>query len=161
MVLNEIFAMKNRLALAALVLWGVTVAGAGFMFVRGRTAPASDGRTAVLLAPADRDFVLAEMRNLLEATQNIAAALAEDDRAKLAAAARLGGRGSVKGVPADLLVRLPVDFKQAGMAMHGGLDMIAEAADRGESMKQLNARLADQLNLCVGCHQTYRIDAVH
>ena len=153
--------MTHRLAIAALVLWVVTVAGAGFVFVRGRTAPASDGRTAVLLAPADRDFVLAEMRALLEVTQNITAALAEDDRAKIAVAARSGGRGTVKGVPLGLMARLPLDFKQAGMAMHGGFDEIAAAADRGESMKQLNARLADQLNLCVGCHQAYRIDAVH
>lgn len=153
--------MSHRLAIAALVLWVVTVAGAGFVFVRGRTAPAADGRTAVLLAPADRDVVLAEMRALLEVTQNITAALAEDDRAKIAAAARSGGRGAVKGVPLGLMARLPMDFKQAGMAMHGGFDAIAAAADRGESIKQLNARLADQLNLCVGCHQAYRIDAVH
>lgn len=59
------------------------------------------------------------------------------------------------------MARLPMDFKQAGMAMHRGFDEIAEAADRGESAKKLNARLGDQLDLCVGCHQTYRIDAVH
>lgn len=83
--------MGYRLAAAALVLWIVTVAGAGFMFVHGRTAPAADGRTIVLLAPADRDFVLAEMRNLLDVTQNITAALAEGDRAKIATAARWAG----------------------------------------------------------------------
>ncbi len=153
--------MGYRLAAAALVLWIVTVAGAGFMFVHGRTAPAADGRTIVLLAPADRDFVLAEMRNLLDVTQNITAALAEGDRAKIATAARSGGLGTVKGVPVALMARLPMDFKQAGMAMHRGFDEIAEAADRGESAKKLNARLGDQLDLCVGCHQTYRIDAVH
>ncbi len=153
--------MGYRLAVAALVLWVVTVAGAGFMFVHGRTAPAADGRTIVLLAPADRGLVLAEMRNLLEAVQKVTAALAEDDRAGVAAAARAGGLGTVKGVPLDLMASLPLNFKQAGMAMHRGFDEIAEAADRGESIKKLNARLGDQLDLCVGCHQTYRIDAVH
>ena len=38
-----------------------------YLFViRGETLPASDGRKAVLLAPGERDTVLAEMRAFLE-----------------------------------------------------------------------------------------------
>lgn len=150
--------MKNRLSIIAIVLWLATLAGAAVLFVRGRTAPAPDGRTAILLPRADRDLVLAEMRNLLEAVQKVTMAIAAADRAEIAAAARTGGLGAAKGVPLDLMARLPLGFKQAGMAMHGGFDEIATAADHGESFKDLNSRLGDQIGLCVGCHQTYRID---
>lgn len=150
--------MSKKLAIAAIGLWAVTVIGAGVLFVRGRTAPASDGRTAILLAPAEREFVLGEMRNMLAAIQQITEALASADPAKAAAAARMGGVHATAGAPIGLMAKLPLDFKQAGMAMHSGFDDIAKAADRGESPSALGGRLATQIGACVGCHQSYRID---
>jgi len=53
----------------------------GFKFiVLGNTAKGDDGRTAVLLEPSERQAVLGEMRVLLETTQTIVEALANDEQ---------------------------------------------------------------------------------
>ncbi len=150
--------MTRKLALFALALWAVTALGLGLVFVRGNTQPGSDGRTAVLLAPAERDFVLGEMRHVLGAVQAITEALAKGDTAQAARAARAAGGDAVAGVPPSLLAKLPLDFKQAGLAMHAGFDGIADAADKGADKDALTQQLAEQLNLCLGCHQSFRID---
>ncbi|MGA8170443.1 MAG: hypothetical protein WB816_06380 [Methylocystis sp.] len=150
--------MPNKIALAAIVLWLLTVAAAGVFFVRGNTAPASDGRLAILLAPGERDFVLAEMREMLVSLQRITQALATDDRAGAMAAARAASSHGDKTMPLGLMAKLPLDFKQAGMAMHASFGDLANATETGESTPALNARLARNIDACVGCHQTYRID---
>jgi hypothetical protein len=156
-VMREEKAM-SKIALTAIVLWVVTAAAAGVLFFRGSTAPSSDGRTAVLLAPTERDFVLGEMRNMLSSVQILTSALAEDDRAKASKAARAASTHDGHAPPLTLMAKLPMEFKQTGMAMHGGFGEIADAIDKGEAAPALYARLADQLNACVGCHETYRID---
>jgi cytochrome c556 len=150
--------MPNKLALAAIILWLLTAAAAGVFFVRGNTAPASDGRLAILLAPAERDFVLAEMREMLSATQRVTQALAEGDRASASAAARAASSHDGKAMPLGLMAKPPLDFKTAGMAMHAGFGELAKAAEAGETVPALTGRLAKNIDACVGCHQTYRID---
>ena len=150
--------MINKLAVAALVLWAVTAAVIAIVFVRGDTATASDGRISVLLAPNERDFVLAEMRIMLTAVQEITEALAEDKPADAAQAARTAGGKAAAAVPLPLMAKLPMEFKEAGMAMHNGFDDIATAADHGERGSALTSRLAAQIAACVGCHASYRID---
>jgi cytochrome c556 len=150
--------MPNKLAIAAAALWVVTALGAAVLFVRGHTAPASDGRTAILLTLAERDFVLAEMRDMLISVQQITEALASGEGAKAAAAARAAGGHANAQMPIGLMAQLPLEFKQAGMAMHAGFNEIAAAVDQGESPSALSGKLAIQLSTCVGCHQSYRID---
>ncbi|MEO8328243.1 MAG: hypothetical protein ABI618_20555, partial [Nitrospirota bacterium] len=58
---------SKNLCRIALVLWIVSAGVLGWLFVKGETTPSADGRTAVLLAPAERDFILTEMRQLLRA----------------------------------------------------------------------------------------------
>jgi hypothetical protein len=53
----------------ALALWVVTIVALGWFFVNGWTKPAADGRTEIVLAPAERDQILAEMRQLLKAVE--------------------------------------------------------------------------------------------
>ncbi len=150
--------MSNKFAIAALLLWALTAVAAGVLFMRGNTAPASDGRVAILLAPAERDFVLTEMRGMLVSLQGITQALADGDLAKAATAARAASGHGGKQMPLGLMAKLPLDFKQAGMAMHASYGELAAAAERGEAVPAVNARLAKNLDACVGCHQTYRID---
>ena len=50
---------------AAIILWGLTVAVLGWALVTGWTSPGTDGRTQIVPAPAERDQILAEMRQLL------------------------------------------------------------------------------------------------
>lgn len=53
--------MNTRmLSVVAIALWLATIAVAGVFFVRGQTRVAPDGRTAVLLAPDQRNLVLTE-----------------------------------------------------------------------------------------------------
>lgn len=150
--------MTRKLAFAALLLWLVTVAAAAVLFIRGDTSPGSDGRTAVIMGGGERDFVLAEMRNLLAAVGEVTAGLADGDRAKIAKAARQVGRAAAGDAPPALLAKLPLDFKRAAMDLHGGFDALAAAAEAGASTPVLAAQLADQLNRCSGCHQAYRFD---
>ena len=66
--------------------WGITAAlivgvisvGAWF-FVVGNVAESDDGRTAIFLTAGERDFVLAEMRGLLEAVETITTELSENN----------------------------------------------------------------------------------
>lgn len=148
----------SRLASASLLLWLVTALGAGVLFMRGATAPSSDGRTAILLAPAERDFVLGEMRGMLIGVQRMSAALAENDAGAFAKAARDASTHEGHEPPLTLMAKLPMEFKRTGMAMHTGFGDLADAAEKGAPPAKLQAGLADQLNACVGCHESYRID---
>ena len=152
--------MYKRLFLASLLLWLAVVVAAGVLFVRGTTAPGSDGRTAIRLSLSERDFVLGEMRTMLGAVQGVAEGIAANDLTAVSRAASGSGIAFERGVPVTLMGRLPLEFKQQGMAMHAGFDEIAAAAAKGESGQALTGRLAGQLNLCLGCHQSYRFDPV-
>ncbi len=51
------------LGLGALVLWVISMGVIVALFVQGHTRPGTDGRTEIVLAPAERDRILAEMRH--------------------------------------------------------------------------------------------------
>ena len=54
--------MKIRVCIITVVLWAVTLTGAGWFFVTGWTTKGTDGRMEILLDPAERDLILGEMR---------------------------------------------------------------------------------------------------
>jgi hypothetical protein len=146
----------RTLTIAALVLWVLTVAGGAWLFFRGYTQPSADGRTAILLAPPERDIVLAEMRNMLTTVLGVVTALAADDRAGVAAAARRSGMAATNVTPA-LAAKIPQSFMQMGMGVHRGFDELAAAADAGNPLAELTGRVSAQLGVCVACHASYRI----
>ena len=148
----------RRLFWGALGLWLALVAGAGWLFVRGVTAPSSDGRTAVRLSPAERDKVLAEMRTLLDSVQKIVQSLARGDTRSAATAARAGGMAMATEESPETLLKLPLVFKQNGMKLHRGFDEFAVAAERGEPVARLWERLNNQLTQCVTCHAAWRLE---
>ena len=84
---------SGRLAIAALVLWGVTVMVVGVTFYRSHrtTHASSDARTVIALPSATRDSVLAEMRAMLASVNEILNASARGDTAALRAAAQASG----------------------------------------------------------------------
>jgi hypothetical protein len=65
------------IGVTALVLWTMTIAALGWFFVKGWTVPGADGRTEIVLAPAERDQILAEMRQLLKAVDGVIRGLGE------------------------------------------------------------------------------------
>ncbi len=150
--------MNTRsLAIAALVLWGISAIAIGIMIVRGSTTEGADGRTAIVLTEAEKGVVLGEMRHLLEAVQGVVDGVAQDDMAKVTASARAAGAAAAADVNPGLMTKLPLDFKQLGMGVHRGFDELADAAEQGESASQILNRLGGMLNTCVGCHATYSL----
>ena len=110
----------------------------------------------MLVTSAERDQVLQEMRDLLQATGDITAAIAKADMAAVARAALKVGTSAMAGDSPDLLARLPLGLKTEGLRVHQGFDAIAAAAQKGTTPAVLTAMLGDQISVCVGCHALYR-----
>lgn len=147
-----------------IVLLSLALAGVLFFFGvlgRGADQPDADGRTRLPLSPAERAFVLNEMRHLLAANQAILAAALAGDMQRVAAEAARVGMADVRNMPPQLrgalLGKLPLEFKQLGFTVHEGMDAIAaDAAGLGDRDHTLG-QLAALLNKCVACHAAYTI----
>ena len=151
--------MKNTtphwIAIALLVT--ILAAGAFKVIVLGSTEKAADGRTAVILEPAERQAVLEEMRILLETTQTVVEALANDDLAAVEAAARPIGSAAIATVDFRLRAKLPLEFKKLGFGTHYAFDDIADMAKAGEPAKKIQMKLAETMNNCIACHGIFQL----
>lgn len=146
------------------VSWTITavlaimLAFVGFKFVTGSTEQTDDGRTAIMMTAPERDMILSEMRTFLEGVQTIVEAIAADDMEVVAATATSIGMAATGGEPAQLIAKLPLDFKSLGMATHKAFDDLAmEATDMGDANIVL-ANLGDLMLRCTSCHAGYRFD---
>lgn len=130
--------------------------------IAGSTAEARNGRMVVLLDPAERLFVLKEMRGLLSGVQQLTEALAKDDLARAATLARSMGREADSGERAALMGKLPLAFKAMGLGVHADFDSMAKAAesavDAKAVSKDLSLRLSGTLRTCVACHDQFQFD---
>ena len=137
----------------------IAVIAMAYMFiVRGAVTASDDGRSAIMLSAGERDLVLGEMRGFLESIQAIAAALATDDMAAVAASARAVGAGTIGAVPVTLMGKLPLEFKALGRSTHVAFDDLAnEATDMGNS-KVMLSKLGELMKKCTSCHAGYRFD---
>ncbi len=152
--------MNYRLiAWASLGLWLATAIVVVVLFVRGSAAPATDGRLAIPLTPAERDLVLGEMRTMLTSVQGIVQGVHDNDLKRVAAAARASGMQAAVDTNPALMAKLPLEFKQLGMSVHHGFDDLADAIDGGKAGRDdVLRQLGTQLVTCVACHQSFRID---
>ena len=131
----------------------------------GAPAPAhdhgasADTRQPLPLNPAQRDHVLAEMRSLLRATQQVVDAVARDDFDGAAKAARAVGMSMVGKPEGTLMKVLPKGFMVMGMTVHSSFDKIADDAVKLRNAKHTLGQLASTLNTCAGCHDAYRFGA--
>ena len=148
---------SNKLAQLALLLWVVTIGVFAWFFVRGNTSAGTDGRTAVVLQPAERDLVLGEMRGLLAATQQILEGANQGDMQRISKAARAAGMAGAADVNPALMAKLPIEFKQLGMSVHREMDDIALAAESGKSAAEILQKASDTLMKCVACHSAWQI----
>ncbi len=148
-----------RLCWTLVLILATALAATLYVFlIRGSTAPASDGRVAILLEPGERDLVLAEMRAFLQESQAMVQAGAKGDLPGLAAAARRVGVAAQHEVPASLIGKLPLEFKQLGFDTHARFDRLALDAESLGDAQQALAALGDLMANCVACHAAYRID---
>lgn len=153
--------MKQSLCLAAVILWVCLVGAAGWFFVKGWTAEGSDGRTEILLAPIERDQILAEMRHLLKAVDGIVRGLGDPkpDLKAMEVAARGAGMAMAADVEPIIMAKLPLPFKQMGMSIHKDMDALADAIVQNETPQQILQRLSSMTARCTVCHDMYRFRA--
>lgn len=147
----------KTIAALAIVLWVGSATFIGFKFVSGETLVASDGREAIILTNGERDFILTEMRGMLQAVQGIISAVNEDDMDAVRKIAHDAGMAEARKVPTETMMKLPLGFKQLGGATHKGFDEIGLAADMGGEL--VMERLEENLGNCVGCHEIFQLVA--
>ena len=148
---------SNKPAIIALLLWVATIAIFAWFFVRGNTTAGTDGRTAVVLQPGERDFVMKEMRGLLAATQEITEGASQGDTRRIVKAARGAGMAGTAEVNPTLMTKLPIEFKQLGMSLHRDMDEIAKAGEGGKQVPELLKMTSNALMKCVACHAAWQI----
>ncbi len=149
---------SNKFAVAALLLWAVTIAGAaGWLLVRAAAPGAADNRTAIMLAPAERTLVLAEMREFLGAVQEILDGINRNEMDEVAGAAREAGTASADDLDPALMAKLPQGFRQMALSVHDDMQALAGAAEHRAPAAKLHAMLADTLRKCVACHATWQL----
>lgn len=135
--------------------------GIGFLVAQGGVhAESLDQRTMLPLTQSQRMHVLSEMRDMLNGTQAILAALAENDMAQVAQQARLLGMKKGHKAEDTLHQVLPKEFMRLGLSVHRAFDDMAADAetfrDAGYSLKQLSRTM----QTCGGCHESYQISVV-
>jgi hypothetical protein len=152
--------MSSTLCRIMLGLWIVTIGVAGWFFVQGWTKESTDGRTAIVLAPGERDLILSEMRMLLKAIHGVVVGLAGQDQeaggTQMEQAARSAGMGMAEDVNPALMAKLPLPFKQMGMSIHQDMDALADAIAKKETPQQILQRLSNMTARCTTCHDLYR-----
>lgn len=155
--------MKARFCLVAVVLWVLTLVGAGWLFVNGLTSTGTDGRMEILLAPNERELILGEMRQLLKAVHGVVTGVAGQDqpadRQQMEQAARAAGMGMAADVNPAIIAKLPLPFKQMGMSIHRDMDALADAIAQKETPQQILQRLSSMTARCTTCHDLYRFGA--
>ncbi len=146
------------IGVTALVLWVVTIAALGWFFVKGWTVTGTDGRTEIMVAPAERDQILGEMRVLLKAVDGVVRGLGEPqtDPKAMEDAARAAGMKMAADTSPAIMAKLPLPFKQMGMSIHKDMDALADAIVQKETPQQILQRLSSMTARCTACHDLYR-----
>ena len=149
----------SKLCWVLVLVLGIASGTLAYKFLlRGAVVPASDGRSAILLAPGERDLVLAEMRAFLQSVQEIVAAVAAGSLDSVPVAARRVGAAAQQAVPSSLVGKLPGEFKLLGLDTHRKFDQLALDAEQLGDTGQTLGQLAELMRNCVACHAAYRID---
>ncbi len=125
--------------------------------IAGSPLKTTDQRATLPLEEGERELVLNEMRQFLVAVQGITQAANKEDMDTVADHARAVGQRAAAAVPASLMGKLPLEFKQLGRQTHMAFDTLAldaeNLADKAHALEQLG-RL---MNNCIACHASYQI----
>ncbi len=151
--------MQSKLCVAALVAWIVTMGALGWLFVKGWTVAGTGGRVEIVLAPAERDQILAEMRQLLKSVHGVVTGLSGSDGDVKAAeeAARAAGMTMAADVNPALMAKLPLAFKEMGLSIHQDMDLLADAVVQRETPPQILRRLSSITARCTTCHDMFQL----
>lgn len=140
----------------------ITLAATSYKLIIGEPVStlkkSSDTRQALVLKPAERDLVLAEMRMFLSSVQKITSAVGTENMQEIIKAARDVGAKAQPPTPESLAKKLPLNFKKLGRDTHKKFDLLAlDAEDLGDPQHSLQ-QLSELMNNCVACHSTYKIN---
>lgn len=116
-----------------------------------------DKREILQLSDIERNIVLSEMRGFVEALQVINQALAKNDRDAAAKKATEVGMAAAHSVPKELMQKLPMQFRQFGMATHRGFDELATNLKDLDDPRVAFGQLANLMSNCLSCHAIYQI----
>lgn len=116
-----------------------------------------DKREILQLSDTERNIVLSEMRGFVEALQVINQALAKNDRDAAAKKATEVGMAAAHSVPKELMQKLPMQFRQFGMATHRGFDELATNLKDLDDPRVAFGQLANLMSNCLSCHAIYQI----
>lgn len=148
--------MLGRIALA---LWIVTISVFGWFFYNGQVIHSpNSGRAVVLLNPAEREYVLTEMRGMLSSVQKIILGIAHDDRVAIAKAASAAGMAVATDDNPSLLAKLPMGLKTLGFSAHKDMDALAAAASNGAPYSEILNMLGSSMAKCVACHEAWQLN---
>ena len=148
--------MKNTPWLLAFIFFCLSA----FLFYnfvyKGDGVVEADGRISIEMTKDEKNFILLEMRNFLEATKDISEGIVGKDIEKIITAGTTGS-GIIDRVPTSLMRKLPLAFKKMGFSTQNKFRDIARLAkDKGdydEILKEYNV----MLKYCVKCHVKYRM----
>ena len=132
----------------------------GKFIILGETQLAADGRTAIILEPAERDLILTEMRAFLGSVQGIVTSISSDDMQTIVTAARKSGMPPQGQVPDSLIGKLPASFKILGFDTHKRFDQLALDAEQLGDKTYALEQLGELMNNCIACHAQYRLETV-
>lgn len=124
-----------------------------------RALEALDTRKALPLLPMMANHQKQNMREHLVAVQEIVAALASDDFAAVEKAAARIGFSEQMGMMCNHLGAGGPGFTEQALAFHHQADRIGDAA-RAKDKTQVQAELGKTLELCTGCHATWKQEIV-
>jgi len=161
--MNEVEVTQKRIPIlewVIIIFLLAVIVGIGVKFiVLGSTAESlgADERTQVILHDDERQAVLHEMRTLLEVTQQIIEGLSGNNMEQVSSAATLAGMQATTTMDVTLKAKLPLEFKQLGFATHQAFDDIAEMADEGKPVNEIQMKLAKTMHNCLSCHAMYQI----
>jgi hypothetical protein len=116
---------------------------------------ALDRRRPVPLLPMMADHQKRNMREHLEAVQEVVAAAAVGDFEKTALAAKRMGFSESMGRMCEHMGQGAPGFTEQALAFHHAADAIATAAAEHDGARVLTA-LSSTLQLCTSCHATYK-----
>ena len=134
----------------------VTIAIAGYFFVKGHTVAGTDARIAVMLTDVERNQILAEMRQFLKTVHEVLEAVVVQDLSLAERSARTAGMAMSVDVNPIIIAKLPLTFKAMGMSVHRDFDALADGIQSGEKGEQVLKRLSDLTSRCTACHDLYR-----
>ena len=114
-----------------------------------------DQRKPVPLLPMMANHQKQNMRDHLTVVQEVVAATAARDFAKVARAAQRIGYSAAMGQMCEHMGAGAPGFTEQALAFHHSADRIVDAAGREDSAAVL-AALGETLSACTGCHATYK-----